>query len=125
MPKLNEMLPSKFLKKEDIDDEVIVTIKGVSEENVGRDDQPEMKWCVHFREFDRPLVMNKTIMTVLAQIANSDDTDDWAGKKGILYVDPNVSFGGKIVGGLRMRPAKIRPKPAPAAALDEDDIPFE
>jgi hypothetical protein len=61
----------------------------------------------------------------------------------VLYTDPNVSYAGKIIGGIRVRAPKVKTngaapvatKPAPKAAvpppptdlaneLPDDDIPF-
>ena len=49
------------------------------------------------------MVLNSTNIHNCAQACNSQDTDDWVGKKVVLYEDPNVSFGGKLVGGIRLR----------------------
>jgi hypothetical protein len=47
----------------------------------------------------------------------------------VLYVDPNVSYGGKVVGGIRVRAPKksaAAPPPPPPVSddLTDDDIPF-
>jgi hypothetical protein len=49
----------------------------------------------------------------------SDNTDDWIGKQIVLFVDPSVSFAGKIVGGIRLRAPKGK-----TIAKAEDDVPF-
>jgi hypothetical protein len=73
------------------------------------------------------MVLNITTIRVL-EAAYGGDTDQWVGNKVMVYVDPNVSFGGKVVGGLRLRTPKVKtaPKPAPAAvdADFDDEIPF-
>ena len=40
---------------------------------------------------------------------------------GLVYADPTVSFGGRVVGGLRIRKAPGAPK---AAAPVRDGVPF-
>jgi hypothetical protein len=149
MPKLAEMLPSKFLKQADVPQPALVYLTRISKEQVNQENEPEEhKWVAHFREFDRPLVLNTTNLNALSLIFNSEDSDDWRGEC-VIYTDPNVSFGGKLVGGLRLRkaknqaaraegsqPARSAPekmaevaareqakKPAPIEEL-EDDIPF-
>lgn len=134
MPNINQMVSSKYLKQVDVPDPVIVTVQGVKQVNVAKDDDaPEMKWAIKFREFDRPMILNTTNIHVAAKIFGSDDTDAWKGKELILYTDPNVSFGGQVVGGLRFRgqekaPVKAAPRqPASAGGFGDmrDDPPWE
>lgn len=130
MALVKDMIQSKYLAKGDFEDEQICTIKGVKQENLGKDDQPEeLRWVLYFRDAPVPkgMVMNITTIRVLEQ-AFGGDTDHWVGNKVIVYVDPNVSFGGKVVGGLRLRIAKqskAAPKPSKEEqeALD-DEVPF-
>lgn len=118
MPKLNEMIESKFLKKEDVGvDGTVCTIKDVTQEKVGREDDPnaDTKWCLVVKEFKKPMVLNKTNMQRLAKITGSEDTDDWIGQRVILYNDEDVEFRGEIVGAIRVR-ALRKAKPAVAAS---------
>jgi hypothetical protein len=124
MPKISEMRESKFLKQSDVGAGVLFTITGCRQHNVAvQGAEPELKWCLEFHESDKPLVMNQTNAQLCAHIFGSDDTDDWTGKKLVLYTDPNVSYGGKLVGGIRVRAPKNQPKAAPVA-VTADDIPF-
>ena len=127
-----DMIESKYLKQSDIDGEVIVTIQKIEQGNVAMEDQPEeLKWMIKFKEFKKPMVLNSTNIQLLEK-ACGEETDDWAGQEVILYVDPNVSFAGKLTGGLRLKSAKpvAAPKrftnPAAEKAISdiEDDIPF-
>lgn len=136
MPRIGEMIESKFLKKEDVGGErgVLVTIASVQQANVampGAD--PEMKWALSFAELDKPMVLNSTNIHMCAKACGSDNTDDWMGKKVVLYEDPNVSFGGKLVGGIRLRAPKTQAAPVvperkvqPKGHFDDmkDDVPF-
>lgn len=127
MPKISEMRESKFLKKEDVGRGTLVTIAGCQQHNVAMEGAaPEQKWALSFHELDKPLVLNSTNAQLCAQICHSDDTDDWTGKKIVLYTDPNVSYAGKLVGGIRVRAPKPGsvPEPPPSAPLTDDDIPF-
>jgi hypothetical protein len=134
MPKVSDMIISKFLRKEDIDvgDEADLTIRGVSLETLEGSGTGEQRWAIHFAETTKMLVANVTTIRVL-EAAFGGDTDQWIGKRVILYIDPNVSFGGKVVGGLRLRPV-VPKKPGalvgkgklgnpPAAAEFDDEIP--
>ena len=52
--RIGEMKNSKFIKKEDAGEGKLVTIAGMEQQNVALDDQPpEMKWILHFHEFDK------------------------------------------------------------------------
>lgn len=126
MPKVSEMIVSKFLRKEDFDEDQVCTIKSVSLEDM-QGDKGEQRWVLYFRERDKGMVLNVTTIRVLEQ-AFGDDSDEWIGNKVKVYVDPNVSFQGKVVGGLRlMPPKKGTPKAAAPKPADEgfdDDVPF-
>ena len=130
MPTLNEMLPSRFLKKEDVPAPVLVTISAITHEVVDKDTE-EKKWAMHFEEFDKPLALNSTNLQITAKACGSQDSDEWLGRKIVIYTDDNVSFAGKIVGGLRLRAQKVttnKPKPPPVSAgvadMDDDLPPF-
>jgi hypothetical protein len=135
MPKVSEMIPSRFLKKDDVPAPVLVTVMSLSQEEMDKD-SGELKWAVHFQEFDKPMALNSTNIQLCAAIFSSDDTDDWVGKKLVLYTDPTIMFAGKVTGGLRVRAPKqapkpaakpaARPAPAPAEGVAEmdDDIPY-
>ena len=128
MPKTSEMRESKFLKKEDVGKGALVTITGCVQKNVAKDGaDPEHKWCLTFRELDKPLVLNATNVQLCEAICGSDDTDHWQGKRIVLYTDPNVSYQGKLIGGIRVRapkPGSVAPPPPLDTPLDADDIPF-
>lgn len=131
MPKASQMIESKYLRKEDLDgSEVIVTITKIGQGNVAMEDQPQdLKWMIRFKEFPKPMVLNSTNIQLLVKACDSDDTDDWLGKEVILYVDDNVSFGGKLVGGIRIKSAKPAAAPRRVGNVEnfddmKDDIPF-
>jgi hypothetical protein len=137
MPKTSEMRESKFLKKEDVGAGALMTIQSCEQYNVAKEGAPpENKWCLTFAESDKPLVLNSTNIQLCERIFGSDDTDEWVGHKIVLYTDPNVSYQGKVIGGIRVRapkvkaaapvakaaPAKVAPEPV--NELTDDDIPF-
>lgn len=132
MPNINQMIESKYLKQSDLDGEVDVTIVKVGQMNVAREDeQPEMKWAMKFQEFKKPMILNSTNLQLLAKACGSEESDDWVGKKIVIYADPNVSFGGKLVGGLRVKLPISRRTSQPTGnqsggtfAQMDDDIPF-
>lgn len=132
MPKISEMRESKFLRKEDVGRGALATIASCVQHNIAMEGaSPEQRWCLTFHELDKPLVLNSTNIQLCAQICGSDDTDHWTGKKIVLYTDPNVTYAGKLVGGIRVRapkPSAVKAPPPPpvseAAELTDEDIPF-
>jgi hypothetical protein len=114
MPKVSEMIQSKYLRKEDIDEEMVASIKAVSLENMPGESS-EQRWVLFFRELPKGLVLNTTTIRVLDKCFGSH-SDEWVGRKVTLYVDETVQFKGQVVGGLRLRPFKT-PKAAKAAQL--------
>lgn len=123
MPKIQDMIESKYLKQSDVDGEIAVTVQGVKRVNVARDDEdPEYRWTVKFAEFAKPMVLNVTNLKRLAK-ALGDDTDGWIGNQVVLYVDPDIEYGGNVVGGLRIRQMRASAPVAKArAALSDDAI---
>ncbi len=129
MPNINQMRESKFLKQSDVEQPVLATIDKVVQMNVAKEGvDPELKWCVVFHELEKPLVLNYTNMQLVAKVAGSEDTDEWVGKRVVLYTDPNVSYQGKLVGGIRVRApkanAKLPPVVAPTVVEEDFDGPF-
>lgn len=124
MPKTSEMIQSKFLRKEDFDEDQICAIKGVKLEEIQGSDT---KWVLYFNEHAKGMVLNVTTIRVL-EAAFGDDSDNWIGKRVKVYVDPNVSFQGRVVGGLRLMPPKkaAAPKAPPPKTEEEfnDEVPF-
>lgn len=103
MPRVGEMIESKFMKKEDVGTGKLLTLRSVKQENVAMKDQaPELRWCAMFDSFDKPMVLNSTNLSLFERALGSDNTDDWVGKPVVLFNDENVSFGGVVTGGIRV-----------------------
>ena len=112
--KASQMIPSRFLKKEDVEEDTLCTIKSLDQDDVSAElGKSEMKWVVTFAEFDKPMVLNVSNINALIEACGTDETDEWVGKKCVVYVDPNVMYAGKRVGGLRIRKAKNQAKVVP------------
>lgn len=135
MPKTSEMRESKFLKKEDVGAGSLMTIQSCEQYNVAKEGAPpENKWCLTFAETDKPLVLNSTNIQLCERIFGTDDTDGWLNQRIVLYTDPNVSYQGKVIGGIRVRAPKtvnraaaakpVAPPPPATEELVDDDIPF-
>ena len=111
---IGEFSTSKYLKQQDIDAPKLVTIDHVKKENVARPGEDRRdRAIIYFAELEKGLVTNATNLKRAAAACGSDETNDWIGKKIVIYVDTTVEMGGEIVGGLRLRPAKLKP-PLPA-----------
>ena len=130
MASVNDLKTSKFLKKEDVGEGSLVTICAVSQENIAKEGaDPELKWTLHFDEFEKPMVLNSTNGQIIAKITGIENDIEigWIGKQIILYNDPNVSFAGKLMGGIRVRAVR-KPQPVPVSKTESakkvDDLPF-
>lgn len=129
--KVSELTASKYLSKTDFEDDQTVIIKGIRLEELDDNGQKKEKTVCYFREHAKGMILNVTSLRVLAQ-SFGDETDDWRGRQVIVYTDPNVSFGGRIVGGLRLRipkqqkpPSEPKPKTVAEQTDDFDDpVPF-
>ncbi len=113
--KRSEAFPSKYLSKEDVDPARLGTVANLKRETLKSDDGDETKTVLYFREDAlKPMILNNTNWMVLEE-AYGEDSDAWLNKKVELYLDPNVMFGAKRVGGVRVRV----PSAATAAGLPE------
>ena len=114
---INAIKQSKYLARNDVGSGLDVTIKGIDQANVAMEGEPpEMKYVLHFAEPIKPMVLNSTNAQLIALALKSEETDEWIGRKICLYDDPTVSFGGKLVGGVRCRPC-AQPAPTPRATV--------
>lgn len=129
---------TRFIQKTDVENSphggALVTIKEVTEENVALDFQDEkVKYIIHFQENYKPWPPGLEVLEVIKQINGSGNVDDWPGTRLVLFIDPSVKFGGKVLGGIRCRAPKNQ---APQQAEDvvvvqeesdrhtDNDIPF-
>jgi len=134
---------TKFIQKSDCEKPVLVTIDEIKEEDVSSDNRPEkIKYVIHFKEKYSPWVPNIGSLEEIASIAGTGDVDRWPGTVIVLYVNPDVEFSGKRVGGIRCRAPKnqVPPNEQPPATQpsgpnpdygkeltpeeEEDSIPF-
>jgi len=99
---------SQFLSQDDIVPATgkLVTIESFEKREIeGRNGEPDKeKVCVKFEEFEKPLVVNKINGDSIKVFTESPTPEDSVGKQLEIYIDETVSFGGKIVGGIRLRP---------------------
>jgi hypothetical protein len=117
--KINDAFPSTYLKAADLGGKrVQVIIDKCVMEDIGGEHKPIVK----FQGKDRGLVVNKTNASTIAEIAGTDETDDWKGVKIVLY-PTKTEFQGKRVDCIRIDypTGAVAPKPV----VEEDDsVPF-
>lgn len=119
---IKDLKQSRFLTQKDIDRPILVTIAGCEEVNVAKEGaEHEYRWTIRFRELEKPMVLNSTNGQIMAMVFGSEESDDWVGKKIVLYVDPTISFAGKLVGGIRCRAPRNQPvKPVSAPEQEQE-----
>lgn len=116
--KRNERYPKRFLTKEDVGDGLTARIVNVEEQELKTGSTTESKTvCMLWQQ--KPFVVNQANWDTIADLYGDDDAS-WTGHYVTLYLDPSVNFGGKRVGGIRVKTEK----PAPELVIDEKAIPF-
>jgi len=134
--KLEDFTTSKFLKGTDVPKPQLVTVAKCERANVAKsDEEPEYKLVVHLEEHEPALIVNVTNAKKLFKYLGND-TSEWTGKRFVLFFDEDVEFGGRVVGGLRVReyvPKTVVPPPKTTrdvnkelqlAADDDESPPF-
>ena len=76
---------SQWMKAVDLDGEVTLKIKDVTEEVVGTGKEKKSKLCVWFNGQKQGLLLNKTNNRTLRD-AFGDETDEWVGKRVTVFV---------------------------------------
>jgi hypothetical protein len=117
---INGAFPSSYLKAADLQGKrVTASIDKVVMEDIGGEHKPVVK----FQGKDRGIVLNKTNAQMIAEIAGTDETDDWKGVKVVLY-PTKTDFQGKRVDCIRVD-YPSQPIPKPVELTDDDEsIPF-
>lgn len=125
--RLSSYFAGKFFKAADFPQPKLLVIESVDEEEVGPD--REEKLVVWFVDEPRGLVLNRINGETIAAIAGTEDLDLWPGTRVVCY-SSDVSFGGRTVPGIRVRPqknsegTKRRPSADWGTAEGSGDIPF-
>ena len=90
--------------------ELVFTIKGVKQEIGVRVAGKKGNFNIaYFEESIKPLVLNATNSKTMKQLSNgSAFVEDWGGITVRLYIDPSASFGGEVVGGVRINPSRVQ-----------------
>lgn len=101
--RLSEVFPSRYLNKEDLDqtEDTVVTVSNSGHEEVGQ--ERKRKFVIYFKEIKKGLICNKVNLDRMLSAHEVTDTDELDGKPVALYVDHEVTFQGKTIGGIRVR----------------------
>ncbi len=130
--KKNDAMPGKYLGQDDFPLPCTAIINEVILEQI-KDMDTEMNKTkavlyligpsLEGVDISRGIILNNTNWDSLEEITGKDDSDDWIGTHIEVYVDPNIRFGGKKVGGVRIRKASSQPDTA-TEATPKDEVPF-
>jgi len=109
--KLGEFRTSKYLAKEDVSEQgrnlTIAAFDAVTFDDGKR--KPVVAWT---DPAVKPMIVNALNARRLEQMFRTDNTDRMLGQVVNVYRDTMVEMQGKIVGGLRLRPAAALPASA-------------
>tara|TARA_R110001599_G_scaffold256246_2_gene456408 strand:+ start:1383 stop:1862 length:480 start_codon:yes stop_codon:yes gene_type:complete len=87
--------------------EVVVTIDKLSQDKVtGQQGRKEDCFVVFYKEFDKPMILNRTNAKAIEKVAGSGLIEDWKGNQVTLYVESGVKAFGEVVDALRIRDSK-------------------
>jgi len=95
---------AQYLKKEGLPDPVDTELLWVKEQKVtppGKDTKTRL--VASFEGLAKGLVLNAANSEILAEITGTVDPNEWKDIPVQLYVDPDVKYGGKKIGGIRIR----------------------
>ena len=97
---------SKYLKHEELDgDDWDFTIDRVERHTMKNNEgQEEQKFVVFFREMEKGMILNATNMKTITKLMNSNESDDWTGKRITVFTKDDIEMGGELKSGLRVRP---------------------
>ncbi len=99
----SEFATSRFIKSEEVKEVPVVhTIKSVTKEKIEfQGKAPESLTIIRFEDTDREMIAKNDVQAFLKESFGPPSA--CLGKPVELFFDPNVKFGGKKVGGLRLR----------------------
>src|SRR3990167_3481787 len=81
MTTIDDLFPSKYLRAADIAHEPVVTIKGVSKENMkNQEGKEETKPVLYFNELEKGIVLNKTNANTVKSMYG-EVIEEWVGKR--------------------------------------------
>ena len=101
-----------YLKKEDLAEPLDTALLWIKEEKVTAPGKgTNTRLVAYFESLSKGLVLNKANAETLAKLTGTDDYEKWADTPVQLWVDPDVTYGGKKIGGIRIRKPVSVPVP--------------
>ena len=138
---------SKYLSKEDCATPILAQIYIMTTDEIEVDNGGvEQRAVLHFHGDIKPLIVNNTNKELLKLITGAETVGQLRNKSIVLYNDPTIMFGRKMVGGIRIRAVKAnyappatmsnptyappetelpRPRPTPEISYPSTDVPFD
>jgi hypothetical protein len=105
--KTNEVFPSRWLKAEDLETDLTVTIRQIKLEKFEQQGKPdEQKPAAYFDELDKALILNKTNWKTLVDLTGDDESDNWTGTRITLTIVDVDAFG-DIVHAIRIKKPEV------------------
>lgn len=93
-----------YLAKEDLTAPTLVTIAEVRAEAM--EGASRRKLVVKFAELEKALVLNTTNISRLTSLFGTSECSHWIGQQVTVFVDDNVQYAGRRVGGIRVTAAR-------------------
>ena len=116
----HERFPKRFLTKDDVGKGLTACIAGLEEQDLQTGNGSTESKTVCLLQDQKSFVLNQENWDRIADLYGDEDAD-WDGHWITLYHDPNVKFGRKRVGGIRVKSEKPAPE---LAAKGDEAIPF-
>lgn len=111
MPSIDALAPGRYLKKAQLERPRLATIKTIRTENVAPENrQPSLKPVVYFQEFEEGVPAGAQTRESLKEALGTQEVTEMIGRKVVIYVNPDIMYGGQRVGGIRFRAPKPRPE---------------
>tara|TARA_R110002020_G_scaffold101665_3_gene239325 strand:- start:5179 stop:5667 length:489 start_codon:yes stop_codon:yes gene_type:complete len=87
--------------------EMVATVSELGTEKVvGQSGRKEDCFVVRFKEFNKPMILNRTNSKAIEKVSGSGMVEDWVGTQVTLYVEKGVKAFGDVVDALRIRDKK-------------------
>ena len=122
---LDQAVPSKskYLTKDDCEPPLLVQIFQMTTDQVEADNVIEERAVLHFHGDIKPMILNNTNKELLKHITGATTVGGVKNHQIILYNDPTIMFGRKMVGGIRIRSPQAPPQPQAYPAATPPIVP--
>ncbi len=98
---INEAFPSPYIAAADLPEEgLAVTFQAVEMEFFEED--KKAKAVIHFREFNKPMLLNKTNKNTIVELMSTPETNAWIGQRVTIY-PTECDYKGDRVACIRVR----------------------